>query len=71
MTIDLTPTWRGLLPALVEVAVRGETPESRRVAMGELYRLADLADRINAERDYSSPKASGRLTFPRQEVKDA
>jgi hypothetical protein len=43
-TIDLTPTWRGLLPALVELAVNGTTAEARKTAMGELYRLADAVD---------------------------
>jgi len=50
-TIDLRPTWRGLLPALVEVAVNGTTVEARKVAMDELFKLADFADKVNAERE--------------------
>jgi len=45
-TVDLTPTWRGLLPVLVEVAANGETAKGRNDAMAELYRLADMADRM-------------------------
>lgn len=48
-TIDMTPTWRALLPALVEVAVRGTSPEGRKQAMDALYELADFVDRHNAK----------------------
>ena len=48
-TIDLTPTWRALLPALVEVAVRGTSTEGRKEAMDALYGLADFVDKHNAE----------------------
>lgn len=48
-TIDLTPTWRGLLPALVEVARNGTTAEGRKQAWDALYQLADHVDRLNAE----------------------
>ena len=47
--IDLTPTWRGLMPALVEVAVNGTTVEGRKLAMDQLYLLADTVDRMNRE----------------------
>jgi hypothetical protein len=50
-TMDLRPSWRGLLPALVEVAVNGTTPEGRKIAMEELMRLADFADSVIAERE--------------------
>lgn len=53
-TIDITPSWRGLLPYLVEVAANGTSAEGRKLAMEELYKLADLADRINAERKEES-----------------
>jgi hypothetical protein len=49
-TFNLTPTWRALLPVLVEVAIRGTSVEGRKAAMDELYRLADFADKVNAER---------------------
>lgn len=42
--IDMTPTWKGLLPALVHLAEHGTTSESRHVAMDELTRMANLAD---------------------------
>lgn len=48
-TIDMTPTWRALIPALVEVAVRGTSPEGRKEAMDALYSLADFVDNHNVE----------------------
>jgi hypothetical protein len=48
-TIDITPTWRGIVPALVEVASKGETAEGRKMAMDELLRLADIADHFIIE----------------------
>lgn len=48
--INVTPTWRALLPALVELAVNGETTEARRTAMSELYKLADAMDARIADR---------------------
>lgn len=43
-TIDITPTWRGLLPALVEVAANGASTDGRRNALTELGRVCDMAD---------------------------
>lgn len=45
-TIDLTPTWAGLLPALL-AAVSDGTAEGRQIAMEELKRMAGAADRWN------------------------
>lgn len=42
--VDATPTWRGILPLLVEAATQGTTSEGRGLAMSELERLADMAD---------------------------
>lgn len=42
--INLAPTWKGILPALIELAANGETPEARTKANAELLRLADFAD---------------------------
>jgi hypothetical protein len=42
------------MPVLVEVAVNGTTVEARKTAMDELMRLADFADRVNAERQGTS-----------------
>ena len=47
-TVDVTPTWRALIPVLVEVAVRGDSVEGRREALNALYELADFVDRANA-----------------------
>ena len=41
--IDMTPTWRGILPLLVEIAADGRNP-GREMAWQELRRMADLAD---------------------------
>jgi hypothetical protein len=43
-TIDITPTWEGILPVLVEVAVNGTSLEGRKEAMNELRRLARIVD---------------------------
>ena len=45
-TIDLTPTWRGLVPLIVE-GIRNGTDAGRAIAIEELYRLADFADEAN------------------------
>lgn len=47
-TIDITPTWRGVLPILLAAYADG-TDEGRRNAVIELQRMADLADRYVAE----------------------
>jgi len=43
-TIDITPTWAGLLPVLIHLSVNGTTTESRAMATSELARMANLAD---------------------------
>lgn len=48
-TINMAPTWRAVLPLLVEVAVNGKTHEGRAEAMAELYRLAETVDKLNEE----------------------
>ena len=47
-TIDLTPTWSGLLPALLAVIQDGK-PEGQRLALEELRRMAKAADQLNIE----------------------
>lgn len=50
-TVDITPSWRGVLRLLLEGYSNG-TPEGRRIALEELYRMADLADEaVKAVRD--------------------
>ena len=44
-TIDITPTWSGILPALIAILERGETVEARKTAEAELQKMAALADR--------------------------
>lgn len=48
-TISITPTWEGVLPMLVEIAIHGTTPTARNEAMGELRRMAQLADKYVEE----------------------
>lgn len=48
-TIDITPTWRGVLRLLVTVANDAETATARANAWIELERMADLADAYVAE----------------------
>ena len=44
-TIDLTPTWEEILPALIRLFVDGTTLEARQTAYEELTRMARLADK--------------------------
>ena len=48
MTVDLTPTWSGILPALLMVLESG-TAEGRKMAREELRRMAQAADQANAK----------------------
>ena len=47
-TIDLTPTWRGILPALLALL---ENPDTQRDALDELSKMALAADRYNEMAD--------------------
>jgi len=47
-TIDLTPTWAGILPALMAVLEHG-TEEGKKHVRSELKRLAEFADSHNEE----------------------
>lgn len=47
-TIDLTPSWTGLVPALISMIEHG-TPEARKVAIEEITRMARALDAFNAE----------------------
>jgi hypothetical protein len=44
--IDLTPSWAAVLPALLAVIQDG-TPEGQRLAVTELQRMSEAADRFN------------------------
>lgn len=46
-TVDLTPTWRGLVRGLIAVIETG-TPNARQIAAEELLRMAEAADNWNA-----------------------
>jgi hypothetical protein len=48
-TINLTPTWSGMLPLLLELTAANAKP-SRDLAHSELRRMARLADLYVAER---------------------
>jgi hypothetical protein len=43
-TIDVTPTWSGVLPLLLLVLREGTTAQARKAAEDELKRMAHLAD---------------------------
>lgn len=49
--IDMTPTWRGLMPLLIEVAANGDSAGGRKGALDELNRLADMADGFGPRMD--------------------
>lgn len=42
-TVDVTPTWQGILPALLAL-LQSDNPKSRDLAESELRRMAGLAD---------------------------
>jgi hypothetical protein len=44
-TIDLTPTWTEILPALL--AIWDKSDGGKNIAMGELRKMAKLADLYN------------------------
>tara|TARA_R100000656_G_scaffold123943_1_gene101108 strand:+ start:265 stop:474 length:210 start_codon:yes stop_codon:yes gene_type:complete len=46
ITIDCTPTWRGILPALLLIYTEAETVKARAEAFDELVKMASLADRF-------------------------
>jgi hypothetical protein len=48
-TIDLTPTWFGILPTLIAVIENGK-PEGRKEAIVQLQKLAAYADDCNSRR---------------------
>ncbi|NIO82542.1 MAG: hypothetical protein GTN53_18290 [Candidatus Aminicenantes bacterium] len=45
-TINLTPTWEGIMPGLIEVLQNG-TEEGKELAKAELMDLARKVDEIN------------------------
>ena len=42
-TVDLTPTWQDILPALLNL-LQSDNPKSRQLAESEIRRMAGLAD---------------------------
>lgn len=46
-TIDITPTWSGILPALLLTLAQG-TDKGQKIAIEELERMAKLADKYVA-----------------------
>jgi hypothetical protein len=54
-TIDICPSWRAILPTLIEIAANGKTLEGRDAAMQELLRLADTVDQMNESLRRESP----------------
>ena len=48
-TVDLTPTWSAILRVLLAVYEDSATADGRATALTELQRMADAADRYNAQ----------------------
>lgn len=48
LTIDVTPTWKGIMRLLIEVYTNGESVKARQDALTELNRMADLADKYTS-----------------------
>lgn len=51
--IDVTPTWEGLVPALLAIYESGE----RQYALSEIYRMAQAADEaVRMRREQHEPR---------------
>lgn len=46
--IDVTPTWASMVPAIIALIENGNA-QGRATAIGELNRMADLADKYVAQ----------------------
>ena len=55
-TINVTPSWQAVLPSLLAVLQSATNAEARKIATGELRRMADLADK------YCSLVEAGTIT---------
>lgn len=60
-TIDVTPTWQGILPGLIAIVRNGETVEAQKTAEAELRKMARLAD---AHVAYLTTDSNAQLTHP-------
>ena len=49
-TVNVTPTWAGILPYIICLLENGETENARKTARHELARMAEAADRYNDAR---------------------
>jgi hypothetical protein len=47
-TIDMTPTWEGLVPALIHILQHSKSDRSKHDIADELTKMARAADRWNA-----------------------
>lgn len=69
-TIDMTPTWEGLMPGLIAMLQDG-SPAAQQTAREELTRLAKFADqqnaKIKAEKAAKEP-APGQRRFHKAET---
>lgn len=48
-TIEIIPTWRGIMPLLVELAANADSAAARKNSMDQLLKLADVVDAFNEE----------------------
>lgn len=60
--IDMTPTWRGVLPLLL-AAVESGTFEGAKVAREELGRMADIADASNERAKAERPDGGDKPAY--------
>ena len=58
--VDITPSWAGITPGLLEVWRDGETAEARRDAYLELMRMARLADRFVRVHKFFDTRPTGK-----------
>ena len=59
-TVDVTPTWRGVIP-LILAALENGTDAGRRLALSEIGRMAEAADKWNAHTKQEPARLRGQL----------
>lgn len=57
-TIDMTPTWEGVLPIFL-AALEDASSKGKQIARGELLRMAQAADKWNAHVKAEQKAAEG------------
>ena len=67
-TIDITPTWLGLAPVMIDIIKNSPTPESTKIAEEELLKMARVADKYI---EISSYNKDGKCVEQYVDLKDS